>query len=193
MKYIAVILFTTSCFIWGCIEDATSKSQDVEFDKDLNAWIVYHPQTNAMWLRCDVGQTWNPEKKACEGDVARVMLLESMNACPDGFTLPSNADFATILCNFSSNQSFCNGNAGYDSCEDCSNCHLMFPDIGNESYSASYYSSDFYWIEEIERYNCFNFELWGEASCVFDYTLKGNDEEKSVKCIRESDSIASEQ
>lgn len=193
MKYVVTILLLTSSFIWSCNEDVTSKAYDVSFDENLREWIVYHPETNAMWLRCDVGQTWHPDKKVCEGDVAEVTLLESVDACPDGFTLPSNADFATILCNFSRNLPPCNGNSGYDSCENCTICHLMFPEVGNESYSASYYSSDFYWIEETERYNCFNFDLWGEASCIYDYTVDGSREKKSVKCIRQSDSVVDEQ
>lgn len=196
MKCIGLILYVTTCFSLGCSEKVTNTTYNVEFDENLNQWIVRHPETGAIWLRCDIGKEWNPDKQICVGDATPTTLQGSQAACPDGFTLPSNADFATILCNYSTSRPACLGYAGYDSCETCSTCNNMFPDIGDKSYSASYFSSDFYWIEEVESYHCFNFELWGENSCVFEYNVpeeSEKNEKKNIKCILESDSLIDEQ
>jgi len=142
-------------------------------DEQTGEWVVKHPRNGRYWLRCDVGQKWDQKNKKCTGERVELVYTKAMNACPEGFMLPNNKDFATILCNYGHDV---DDRIKYDSCSECSICDRMFPDGKN-----IYYSSNTYWSDEVNDYIGFVFELW--SGYVW-YGGPTQDETANVMCIK---------
>jgi len=46
--------------------------------KGKDRGIVVDPVTNLEWMRCSLGQTWNPQRDTCDGDASRYNWNDAM-------------------------------------------------------------------------------------------------------------------
>ena len=52
---------------------STTTTADDEFTiSELNTGLVLHSESELMWARCVVGQTWNTKADTCDGEPVRV-------------------------------------------------------------------------------------------------------------------------
>ena len=176
------------CVLSGC-ETTTGNDDNTDtgggscdgtayLDENLERYVVCHPTTTDIWLRCPIGQNWNPKTSACEGEITQLTYLDAQDACPEGYGLPTNDDFSTILCNFSQTMiSDCPADH-YASCSECSICDLMFP-----TDTGQYLSADSIPIYDGEAYRIFVFDF--NTGCVIeDADLGRISYQINVHCIK---------
>jgi len=144
---IAGVLLTMAALpVIGCDDGEDEQSTCTEqgiattYDEASGQYLVEHPETGMRWVRCAIGQTWNTETCSCDGEPSLLTFADALSACPGGFVFPSDDDFATVLCNFSSDMIDECPAEHYDSCASCSLCDALFP--GDTGY---YPSSDYEW------------------------------------------------
>ncbi len=156
------IIISCSVFILVSASGCTEEKEDllaVFQDESTGKWVVEHPNSKRLWLRCAVGESWNIQTNQCTGSEAEMGYAEALMACPDGFSLPSTDDMATILCNlveYTGDEFF----RRYDSCAECSVCNRMF--AGKE---GGYYTSTTYEKENSDGlfsfiYNFYSGYVW---------------------------------
>ena len=110
-------------------------------DAETGRWVVEHPSTGAVWLRCPVGETYDPDMERCEGAAGVFTYEQALDACPEGFEWPDNAAFAAVLCEHVDISS-CAGEQ-YGACLDCPECRSMFgQDTGRYVSASSSVSGD---------------------------------------------------
>ena len=161
--------------IAGCQnEDDTARAF---FDDETGQWVVAHPETGKLWLRCDIGQTWNRQSGRCTGERLEMIYSEALLACPDGFSMPSNADMASVLCNLVDEGEY--GHRKYDPCSECSTCDYMFPDEKGGYFSSTTYTLQ---LEDSKKIASYEFEFW--AGYVWGlYT--DTQETANVTCVKD--------
>jgi hypothetical protein len=87
-----------------------------------------HPETGLAWLRCPIGQTFDPDSCSCEGEPSLMNLNDAMEACPAGFVFPSDEDMVSVICNLHGWGTDGCPEDVYDSCGECSICDGMLGD-----------------------------------------------------------------
>jgi hypothetical protein len=133
IERLSILALLLAITIPGC--DEPRKDYEVYLDDETGQWVVDHPRTDAVWLRCPVGQEWNDESSRCDGAVTLLGFEEAKDACPQGFSWPGDDDFATVLCD---PVDISNCDTQYGSCSDCARCRLMFEiDTGRYVSSSS--------------------------------------------------------
>jgi len=162
----------------GCADEAKEEGLPVVHDDALDVDYVVHPETGRRWLRCALGQTYDADRGACAGEATRFGFLAALEACPDGYAVPSNEDFATVLCNFRGQfDEVCPGNNRYDPCADCSICASMFPgDTG------MYPSSSYDPFPGNESYYHF-WSFWFDLGCMVDDATTPQNPVHTVRCV----------
>ena len=188
VKFVTVLLFLNN--LAGCNsaddQDETQNSDPNDdtvcdgtgyFDKEVDAYVTCHPVTQKKWLKCALGQKWNPKKARCEDNASLMTYLEAQDACPKGYGLPTNDDMATVLCNLSDEMIPDCPSKHYDSCSECSICALLFPED-----NGHYLSDDSELIFDGGAYSTWVFSF--EMGCVTeDGDPGGNEPWYNVRCI----------
>jgi hypothetical protein len=145
------------------------------FDEELGQWVVRHEVTGRRWLRCPVGQEWNPGACECEGLPNEGDFGWARTACPEGFFWPSDYDFTSVLCNLVHNDGEAACDDHYSPCEECSVCREMF------GADRGWYASS---NSDLDRIN----GHWGESS---GYSFangcfgSASDEKMPVRCVED--------
>ena len=115
LKSLPMKLFTTLLFIvnsplaLATIEQncsgstTTTPSNSFIFDEAISS-ITFHDSTELMWARCVVGQTWNEEDFACEGEPVRLSWQMALQLSDDyvyadytDWRLPNIKELASIV------------------------------------------------------------------------------------------------
>lgn len=123
---------------------------------------VPQPGTSRVWLRCPLGQTWQPETCTCTGLPLLMNWCEAMGepegttACSDsptgpdicdslGYGLPTRQEFLDLLDNCPDEVT--SGAIGScDSCADSTTCSAMFGSAGEWYWSSSTGLNGAWWV-----------------------------------------------
>jgi hypothetical protein len=101
-------------------------TKGVQYDEDTGQYVILDESTGETWMRCRLGEEWDEEGCTCEGEPTQVLIADAPDACPDGFILPSNEDFASILCNSLGGHTRMCPNEQYEKCKNCEDCRNLF-------------------------------------------------------------------
>lgn len=72
---------------------STTTTGDSEFTvSDVNTGLVTHSESELMWARCVVGQTWNVDDEICEGEPVRLTWQLALQLTND-YTFNDHTDW----------------------------------------------------------------------------------------------------
>jgi len=90
---------------------------------------VIDVRNNILWLRCSVGQTWNPDNKQCNGQIVKLnheeiemALLQASEQLGGAWRLPSLGELESLVC---------------ENCDPPKINKRYFPNISPEAYWTS--------------------------------------------------------
>jgi hypothetical protein len=110
-------------------DEGTSDSQETEAlpEKAERAHgAVHQPGTDLWWAMCPVGKKWNGSE--CEGHMVAMKRGAALEACPEGFRLPTDEEVKAL---FGKCESDATPPSYYGNCQSCLKnpaCKLMFGD-----------------------------------------------------------------
>jgi hypothetical protein len=111
---------------------------------------VNQPNSSNVWLRCPVGMTW--DRFECIGEPAKYLYDDALLACPDGFGLPAEENFQSLLAGcekgYITNKDVC------ELCVDSPDCIATFgaddENDDNEEYRVYNDGGEYWFLNESE-------------------------------------------
>jgi hypothetical protein len=126
ITFVFALMGALCAVLAGCDDGEPQGGIAVRLDGETGQWVVDHPTSGLAWLRCMIGQSWNADAGRCDGEQTLFYLFDAVKACPAGFSLPTDADLASVICNYKGTGTVNCPLDEYDPCSECSVCVDLF-------------------------------------------------------------------
>jgi hypothetical protein len=131
---------------------------------------IAQPDSDLVWMRCPLGGLWDGAE--CQWTCSWMTWPEAIDACPDGWRLPTRQEFVDLLGNCDAD--VLGGNWGYcDSCSESPACASMFSPTTGLFWAATEHDTDDAWVAD-----------WYDDAPLGTIYYSGKSGDAFVRCVR---------